>query len=94
MIEQLKNDVISGRINYLKLIDTDIEVIKDNKYAMMFGVYREVMNRNDNWFSLKTYAHGIILEAEAYYTAFDYYDGTILKSGDTVYKCAYSKEQF
>lgn len=32
-------------------------------------------------------ATGNFVDCEAYYTAFDYYDGKVLKSGHTIYEC-------
>ena len=86
MIEKLKTDITGGKIAALKLINTDIEVIKNNRDGLMFGVYRDVNKISDDYFTLKTWSNGKIVDCEAYYTAFDYYDGKFLKAGNTVYE--------
>ena len=82
----IKIDITAGKVTALKLIHTDIEVIRNNKYGLMFGVYRDINKVSDDYFTLKTWAKGKIVDCEAYYSAFDYYDGKILKSRDTVYE--------
>lgn len=54
MQEELKKDILSGKIYGLKLIKTPIEAIRNNRYSLMFGEIREIVNANETCFYLKT----------------------------------------
>ena len=84
MLEQLKIDINEGKIWGLRLVKSPVAVIEDNKYADMFGIVREIVNPTDDGFSLKTKRNDICgwCECEAYYSAFSYYDGDILRAVD------------
>lgn len=91
-MRSLKEDIMSGTISYMRLLETDISVIKANRDAMIYNTWRSVSSLTDDYFSLKTQRckDGEKIDrwenCEAYYTAFDYYDGTILKAGHTIYE--------
>lgn len=102
MQRDLKKDIQSGKIAALCLVRTNNAVIRDNTYAQMYFVDREVCGFDDEKFYLKTkkmephyhtdaydgknyrkpdYATPDgYFECEAYYAAFNYYDGDILRS--------------
>ena len=91
-MNQLKKDIESGRVKELMLIKTDFDVIKSNRDAMIYKVPRKIVSHNKYTFSLETERckYGKPLDeyclCEAYYTAFNYYDGKILKSEVSTYK--------
>lgn len=88
----LHEDILTGKVTQFKLIATDIDVIRKNRDAMIYDTWRSVSSLTDDYFSLKTQRckDGEKIDqwenCEAYYTAFDYYDGTILKAGHTIYE--------
>lgn len=84
MLEQLKADAESGKIWGLRLVKSPVAVIEDNVYADMFGVVREIVKVTKDGFSLRTKRNDISGECdcEAYYGAFSYYDGDILRAVD------------
>lgn len=92
MKRNLKEDIRSGKITKLMLVSTDIDVIRENRDAMIYNVPREISNVYDDHFTLKTerckdhMPTGIYEDLEAYYTAFSNYDGNILTSFYTVYQ--------
>lgn len=89
----LKEDIRTGAIHFMCLVDTDTDVIRTNRDAMMFNVWRSVATITDDYFTLKTQScvdgvpSGVWGECEGYYQAFVYYDGKILKSAHSVYEC-------
>lgn len=50
----LKKDIQSGKVKKLKLIEVHNDVIRDNSYAEMLNVVREITRFDDEKFYLKT----------------------------------------
>lgn len=92
MIEKLKQDIESGKVTKLMLIETDADIIKNNRDGMMYKVIRDIIRHDNNSFTLKTercinhMPSGSYCDCEAYYTAFNFYDGKILKSNHSTYQ--------
>ena len=114
MKEQLINDIKEGKIWGLRLIKTPTEVIRDNSYAMMFNIVREISGFDEEKFFLRTKRNvpcyidyknyeyqkpnGYVstdecYEAEAYFQAFEYYDGDILRSTQYFPSCINKEDQ-
>ena len=110
----LKKDIQEGKIWGLRLIKTPTEVIRDNSYAMMFNIVREISGFDEKKFFLKTKRNvpsyfdyknyeyqkpdGYVTtdnycECEAYYGAFNYYDGNILRSTQYFPSCINEEDQ-
>ena len=116
-MSDLKKDIQSGKIKALKLIETPIDAIEGNYYALMYEKPREITRFDDEKFYLKTlrsplqgyyelvggaYAiKSLVLarnyqewtEAEAYYSAFKYYDGKKLISEVEIPNAVYEKDR-
>lgn len=54
MKHDLKKDIQSGKVKKLKLIEVHNDVIRDNSYAEMFNVVREITRFDDEKFFLRT----------------------------------------
>ncbi len=85
MIESLKKDIREGKIWGLKLVKHPCEVIRNNTHGDIFNIVREIVDADDQCFYLRTncrHADGkaYLYDCEAYYEAFSYYDGDILRS--------------
>jgi hypothetical protein len=94
MIEELKKDIQSKRIKGLKLIKTPVEVIRNNVHAEIYKAPRRVVMPGKNLFYLETRcADGSFYCAEAWYDAFDYYDGKILRNTQKFDKCVYPEDE-
>ena len=54
MQEQFKEDILSGKIWGLRLVKTPNDVIRNNAYADIYGIPRQIVNADENKFYLKT----------------------------------------
>ena len=110
----LKKDIQEGKIWGLRLIKTPVEVIRDNSYAMLFNMVREISGFDDEKFFLRTKQNNPVYydyknydyqkpngyvsgdeycECEAYYRAFNYYDGNILRASEYFSSCINEEDQ-
>lgn len=93
MQDQLRSDVENGIIAGLRLIKTDNEVIKSNRDADIYKVFRPIVASDENCFYVETKtAKGDYLDLEAYYGAFDYYDGDILRAVTQIPSAVYKED--
>ena len=80
MQDELMQDIRDGKVFGLKLIKHPVEVIENNRDHEMFGVAREIIAYDDEKFFLRTKSiAGRYIDCEGYYSAFNYYDGDILR---------------
>ena len=80
MQDELMQDIQEGKIFGLRLIEHPIAIIQNNVDAEMFGIVREIIDCDKEKFFLKTKSiAGQYFDCEAYYAAFNYYDGDILR---------------
>lgn len=90
-IKDLKDDIRNGTIKKLKMVsignyEIDLSHIEENKDAQMFNVERPISFYNDDYFTLETRLNnGSLINVEAYYNAFSFYDGNKLMSNTITY---------
>lgn len=86
-IDDFKQDIKSGKIKALAMLDVHTQVIKDNAYAQMYLAIRKIMNVYDDYFTLETYYNdGTQTECEAYYNAFTNYTGNSVSNEHVFYQ--------
>ena len=83
MNEAFKNDILSGRIKSIRLVDTPNPGLRANRDALIFNTYNPIVKTEDDKFlvRIRRCLNGVPVNeydlAEAYYSAFSFYDADL-----------------